>query len=139
MHADVKWIDGLTFMATATSGHGLILDAPVASGGNGRGPSPMELLLMGAGSCTGIDMINILKKARQNVTGLAIHVDSVREEADPKVFTAIKVIYNVTGKNLDHAQVKRAMDLSAEKYCCVSIMLGKTATISHELHIHEAQ
>ncbi len=138
MHADVKWIDGLTFMATPTSGHGVILDAPKDKGGDGRGPSPMELLLMGAGGCTGIDVVNILKKARQEVTGVEIHVEGVRQEENPKVFTTMKVIYTFTGKNLAKEQAERAVQLSVEKYCCVSIMLGKTAAISHEIIIKEA-
>lgn len=138
MQAEVKWLEGLTFVATATSGHGVVIDAPIDKGGNNRGSSPMELLLMGVGGCTGIDVLFILKKAKQVVTGLSIKVESVRESEDPKIFTALKVIYTFTGKELALIQVERAVKMSAEKYCCVSIMLGKTATITHEIIILEA-
>ncbi len=135
MHADIKWIEGLTFLATATSGHGVVIDAPEMYGGHNRGSSPMELLLMGVGGCTGIDVLNILRKANQTVTGLKIHVDSVRNADDPKIFTHIKVVYTFSGTALSRTHVERAVQLSAEKYCCVSIMLGKTATIEHEIII----
>ncbi len=137
MQAEVKWLEKLTFVATATSGHGVVIDAPVDKGGNNRGSSPMELLLMGVGGCTGIDVLFILEKAKQVVTGLSINVESVREIEDPKIFTELKVIYHFKGKNLARNQVERAVKMSAEKYCCVSIMLGKTASISHEIIIEE--
>ncbi|PJG58112.1 OsmC family protein [Aeromonas cavernicola] len=137
MNAEITWVEQLTFLATADSGHGVVIDAPVDKGGNNRGSSPMELLLMGVGSCTGIDVLNILEKSRQHVTGLRINIESVREQEDPKVFTAIKIIYRFSGHNLSRTHVERAVNLSAEKYCCVSIMLGKTATIAHEIIIEE--
>ncbi|MFB2863378.1 OsmC family protein [Aeromonas sp. MdU4] len=137
MNAEITWLENMTFVATADSGHGVVIDAPVDKGGNNRGSSPMELLLMGVGSCTGIDVLNILKKAKQQVTSLRVNVESVREQADPKIFTAIKVIYHFKGKELSRKHVERAVSLSAEKYCCVSIMLGKTAEITHEIHIED--
>ncbi len=136
MDANIQWVENLTFLATSNSGHGIIMDAPINKGGNNRGPTPMEMLLMGAGGCTGIDVISILKKADQNVTALKIGLSSVQADDNPRVFTQIKIVYTFTGHNLSQTQVERAVKLSATKYCGASITLEKTATITHEVIIH---
>ncbi|MEO5862399.1 MAG: OsmC family protein, partial [Burkholderiales bacterium] len=108
------------------------------AGGRNLGMRPMETVLIGAGGCTAFDVIFILKKARQNVTDCVAEIDADRAPTDPKVFTKIHFHFIVTGKNLNPTQVERAINLSAEKYCSASIMLGKTAAMTHDFEIREA-
>jgi putative redox protein len=98
----------------------------------------MEMLLLGLGACTSVDVVNILKKARQPVTDCAVELDAERADTDPKVFTQIRVHFIVTGKELSDKHVERAVALSAEKYCSASLMLGKTAEITHTYEVREA-
>lgn len=139
MKARVKWVQDLTFVGESGSGHAVVIDGPPDSGGRNLGVRPMELLLLGLGSCSAVDVILILKKARQNVSDCAVELQAQRAEQDPKVFTAVRMHYVVTGKGVQEAAVKRAVELSAEKYCSASVMLGKTAEITHTFEIHEAE
>lgn len=137
MKARVKWVEDITFVGEADSGHAVVMDAAVENGGNNRGMRPMEMLLMGMGGCTAFDVLLILKKARQPVTDCEVLVDAERATDHPKVFTRIRVHYRIRGKGLAETHVKRAVDLSAQKYCAASAMLGKTAEISHDYEILE--
>lgn len=138
MKAQVKWIDGVSFVGESGSGHAIVLDGAAEAGGRNIGMRPMELLLIGLGSCSSFDVVTILKKARQPITDCVAEISAERAEDIPKVFTKIHVHYVVTGKALNPAQVERAIKLSAEKYCSASIMLGKSAEISHDFEVVEA-
>ena len=135
MECTVRWVTAKTFLGETGSGHTVVMDGPVEAGGRNLAPRPMEMLLAGAGGCTLFDVVAILEKGRQPVTDCAVHVLAERAETDPKVFTRIHFHYRLAGKGLDPNKVKRAIELSAEKYCSASIMLGKTATITHTWEI----
>lgn len=138
MHATVKWIDGVSFVGEADSGHAVVMDGATDAGGRNIGFRPMELLLVGMGGCTAFDVVTILQKARQPVTDCRVELSADRAEEVPKVFTRIHVHFVVSGKDLKPAQVERAVKLSAEKYCSASLMLGKTAVVTHDFEIVEA-
>ncbi len=138
MKARVKWVEGMTYLAESDSGHALVMDGAPELGGRNLGPRPMEMLLLGMGGCTAIDVIHILKKARQEVSDCVVELDAERAETEPKVFTRIRVHFVISGRGLSEKQVDRAVTLSAEKYCSASIMLGKSAEISHTFEIREA-
>jgi putative redox protein len=138
MKARVKLTEGMTFVAESGSGHAVVVDAAPDIGGKDLGPRPMELVLMGTGACTAIDVMHILRKARQPVTDCVVELEAERANEDPKVFTSIKLRYIVTGRGLATAQVERAIKLSKEKYCSATIMLAATATISFEFEVREA-
>jgi putative redox protein len=135
MKARVKWVEGVTFVGESASGHAVVMDGPPESGGRNLGIRPMEMLLLGMGGCTAFDVVMILKKARQPVTDCVVEMQAERAAADPKVFTRIHVHFVVTGSGLSDKQVARAVELSAEKYCSASIMLGKAAEISHDYEV----
>ena len=137
MKTRITWLEDMTYVAQSPSGHALVIDGPPELGGHNLGPRPMELLLMGMGGCTAIDVVNILRKARQELRGCELQIDAERADSDPKVFTTIQVHFILTGKSLSAKHVERAIHLSAEKYCAASIMLGKTAQISHTFEIRE--
>jgi putative redox protein len=138
MKATVKWIDNVQFVAESGSGHSIVLDGPEASGGRNIGVRPMEMLLMGMGGCASYDVMSILKKSRQNVLACRAELEAQRADAVPAVFTDIAIKFIVTGKDLKEAQVKRAVELSAEKYCSASIMLSKAGVnITHSYEIIE--
>ncbi|MDD3518701.1 MAG: OsmC family protein [Chromatiales bacterium] len=137
MKAVVKWLDHMTFVGESGSGHAVVMDGPPESGGRNLGIRPMEMLLLGAGGCTSFDVIGILKKSRQAVTGCEAQITAERADADPKVFTRIHIHFVVRGKDLSSKHVERAIGLSAEKYCSASIMLGKTAEVTHDFEIVE--
>ena len=137
MKTRITWLEDMTYVAQSPSGHALVIDGPPELGGHNLGPRPMELLLMGMGGCTAIDVVNILRKARQELRGCELQIDAERADSDPKVFTTIQVHFILTGNNLSAKHVERAIHLSAEKYCSASIMLGKTAQISHTFEIRE--
>lgn len=139
MECTVKWVDGMTFMAETGSGHLVTMDGAPEGGGRDLAPRPMELLLAGTGGCTAYDTVLILRRSRQDVRGCTVKLEAERAETDPKVFTRIRFLYTVTGKNLKRDTVERAIHLSAEKYCSASIMLGKTAEITHEWEIVEVE
>ncbi len=138
MKARIKWVEQATFVGESASGHAVVMDGPPDHGGRNLGPRPMEMLLLGMGGCTSFDVVSILKKARQAITDCVAEISAERADTDPKVFTRIHVHFIVTGQGLKEAQVKRAVELSAEKYCSASIMLGKAAQISHDYEIVEA-
>lgn len=139
MECTVKWVDGMTFLAETGTGHVLAMDGAPEAGGRNLAPRPMELLLAGAGGCTAFDIVLILKRGRQDVRDCQVRLSAERAEADPKVFTRIAFTYTVKGKGLKPDAVERAIHLSAEKYCSASIMLAKTAEITHEWEIVEVE
>ncbi|MBL4762026.1 MAG: OsmC family protein [Gammaproteobacteria bacterium] len=138
MKARVKWLDNMTFVGESASGHSVVMDGPPEFGGRDLGIRPMEMLLLGMGGCTAFDVINILKKSRQNVVDCTVELEAERSDREPKVFTKIHAHFVVEGKNLSADKVKRAIDLSADKFCSASIMLGKTAAITHDFEIKES-
>lgn len=136
MQATVKWMDGAQFLGESGSGHSVVMDGPEDLGGRNTGFRPMEMLLLGVGGCSIYDILSMLKKSRQRVTDCRIDINAERADAVPAVFTKIHLHVVVTGVGLKEAQVKRAVALSAEKYCSASIMLGAGGveiTHSHEL------
>ena len=137
MKSRIKWVEGVMFVGESDSGHSVVMDGPPESGGRNRGIRPMELMLIGMGGCTSFDVLHILKKARQPVTDCVAEIEADRAESEPKVFTRIHVHFVVSGNGLKESHVKRAVELSAEKYCSASIMLGKTAKITHDYEIIE--
>ena len=137
MKARIKWVDGMSFLGESGSGHAVLMDGAPEAGGRNLGPRPMEMVLMGTGGCSAFDVVLILKKSRQEINDCVVEIESERAEEDPKVFTRIHFHFIVTGKNLNPAQVERAIKLSAEKYCSASIMLGKTAQMTHDFEIVE--
>jgi putative redox protein len=138
MKARVKLAEGMTFVAESGSGHAVVVDASPDVGGRNLGARPMELVLMGLGTCSAIDVLHILRKGRQAVTDCVVELDGERAEKDPKVFTRIQLHYVVTGRTLDAKQVERAIALSKEKYCSATAMLAKTAEIRVDFEIREA-
>ncbi len=138
MKARIKLVEGMTFMAESGSGHGVLVDAAPDAGGKNLGARPMELVLMGTGACSAIDVMLILRKARQQVTDCVIELESERAGEEPKVFTRIHLHYVVTGKALAASHVERAIRLSKEKYCSATAMLEKTAQITWDYEIREA-
>ena len=138
MDCTVRWHEGMSFIAETGSGHLVAMDGAPAAGGRNLAPRPMELLLAGTGGCTSFDIVMILQRGRHAVTGCEVKLSAERAEADPKVFTRINMHFIVTGKGLKAEAVERAVKLSAEKYCSASIMLGKTAEMTHSFEIVEA-
>jgi putative redox protein len=137
MKARIKWVENVSFIAESGSGHALVMDGAPEGGGRNLGPRPMEVVLMGTGGCTAYDVVHILRKSRASVSDCVVEIDAERAEEDPKVFTKIHFHFIVTGNGLKPAQVERAVHLTAEKYCSASIMLGKTAAITHDFEIRE--
>ena len=133
MKARAKWVDGMAFMGESGSGHAMIMDGAPEYGGRNLGIRPMEMLLIGLAGCTGFDVVSILKKGRESVTGCEVEVEAERASEDPKVFTKIHIAYRVSGRGLSQAKAERAVTLSKEKYCSASIMLGATAEMSTSL------
>lgn len=137
MECVVKWMDGMSFAAETGSGHVVLMDGAPEAGGRNLAPRPMELVLAGTGGCTAFDVVLILKRGRQEVTGCEVKLSAERAESDPKVFTRIHFHYRVRGRGLKADAVERAVRLSAEKYCSASAMLAKTAAITHDWTIEE--
>ena len=137
MECRVKWVDGMSFIAETESGHALVMDGAPEGGGRNIGPRPMETVLAGTGGCTAYDVVLILKKSRQRVSGCELSLRAERAETDPKVFTKIHMHFVVRGRDLKPSMVENAIRLSHEKYCSASIMLGKTAQITHDYEIVE--
>jgi putative redox protein len=138
MRVRIKWLENVSFVAESESGHAFVMDGAPEGGGRNLGPRPMETVLMGTGGCTAYDVVHILKKSRAPVTDCVVQIDAQRAAEDPKVFTKMHFHFVVTGKGLKPQVVERAIALSAEKYCSASIMLAKTATITHDFEIVEA-
>jgi putative redox protein len=140
MDCTVRWSGndaGMSFVAETGSGHAVMMDGAPEAGGRNLAPRPMEMMLAGAGGCTAFDVVLILKKGRQAVSGCEVTLKAERAETDPKIFTHIHFHYRVKGKQLKPETVARAIELSKDKYCSASIILGKTAEITHDFEIIE--
>ena len=135
MNISVNWIDGMLMVGKSHSGHSITMDGPPEIGGNNLGVRPMEMLLLGVAGCTMIDVVTTLKKMRQDFTNCETKLSAERAEEHPKVFTDIHIQFILKGQDLDPKKVEKAITLSAEKYCSASIMLGKTASITHDFEI----
>ncbi|NQY51381.1 MAG: OsmC family protein [Piscirickettsiaceae bacterium] len=135
MKARVKWIEDIVFLGISGTGHTIVMDGSKDIGKNSTGMRPMELLLLGLGGCTAFDVVTILKKYRQNIYDCSVEIEGQRSNKIPKIFTKIDIHYKVMGKNLKEEKVKRAIELSTDKYCSASLMLGKTARINHDYKI----
>jgi len=133
--AVVKYSGGMQFIGSADSGHAVVMDAGPDSGGENTGSRPMELLLMGIGGCSGMDIISILKKKKQDITGLEAHVNGTMAEDYPHKYTEISIVYIVKGRNISEDAVKRAVNLSMDKYCSVKATLEGVAKISFSYKI----
>jgi putative redox protein len=137
MKARIKWIENASFLGQTESGHSLVMDGPPEAGGQNMGPRPMETVLLGTGACSAFDVVYILRRARQPILSCEVELEAERAKEDPKVFTRIHFHFIVSGRKLNSAQVERAIKLSAEKYCSASIMLAKTAAITHDYRLIE--
>lgn len=137
MKAKVKLVDGMMFVGESGSGHAIVMDGAPEYGGRNLGIRPMEMLLLGLGGCTAFDIVQILRRGREQVDDCEVSVEAERAETDPKVFTKIHMVYRVKGRDLAPAKVERAIMLSKEKYCSASIMLGAVAEITHEWTVVE--
>jgi putative redox protein len=135
MKARVKWVEQASCLGETESNHAVLMDGPPDAGGRNLGPRPMEMLLLGTGGCTCFDVVSILKKSRQAISDCYVELDAERAETDPKVFTKIHMHFVVKGKDIKPEVVEKAIKLSAEKYCSASIMLGQTATITHDFEV----
>ncbi|PSU33049.1 OsmC family protein [Photobacterium lutimaris] len=134
MQSRVKWVENMTFLGQSNSGHSVIMD------GNGgeKAPSPMELVLMAAGGCSSVDVVDGLKAAGQKITGCEAQINSVRREQAPRIFTTANLHFVVTGENLDEAVVAKTVADSLEKYCSVCLMLGEGVEMTHSYEVVEA-
>jgi putative redox protein len=138
MKTRIEWVDNAMFIGQTESNHSVVMDGPADSGGQNRGPRPMEMMLTGLGGCTSFDVVNILKKSRQQVSGCIAEISAERSDQIPAVFTDIHIHFVVKGKNLKESQVKKALSLSADKYCSASIMLARGGVnITHDYEILE--
>jgi len=137
MKVRIKWIENVAFVGETESSHAIIMDGAPEGGGRNIGPRPMETMLAGTGGCTAYDVVSILRKARQDITDCVVDIEADRAAQDPKVFTRIHLHFTIKGRNVKKEHVERAIHLSAEKYCSATIMLGKTAQISHDYEIVE--
>ena len=135
MNISVNWVDGMLMVGKSHSGHSITMDGPPEIGGENLGVRPMEMLLLGVAGCTMIDVVSTLKKMRQDLIQCETKVNAERANDHPKVFTDIHIQFVIKGKDLDQNKVEKAITLSAEKYCSASIMLGKTASITHDFEI----
>ncbi|MES9993473.1 MAG: OsmC family protein [Candidatus Thiodiazotropha sp.] len=139
MKARVVWVEDSVMMGESGSGHGVVMDGPPEHGGRNLGIRPMEMLLLGMGGCTEFDVMSILRKSRQQVTSCVVELEAERAQQDPKVFTRIHAHFIVSGKDLSEKHVARAISLSAEKYCSASLMLAKSAEVTHDYEIRDEQ
>jgi putative redox protein len=137
MKSKVKLIEGMQFVGTADSGHAVIMDAPPSVGGADTGARPSELLLMALGGCSGMDVVSILRKKKQEITNVEVHVTGETQQEHPRYFTDIHIEYAVTGRNISEDAVKRAVGLSLDKYCMVGTTIAKGARITHSSTIIE--
>ncbi len=138
MKARVKWLDNMSFVGESGSGHSVVMDGPPELGGRNLGVRPMEMLLLGLGGCSSFDVVLILQKSKQQVIDCEVEIEAERADKEPKVFTRIHLHFIVTGRELVEEKVARAIKLSAEKYCSASIMLAKTAEVTHDFEVREA-
>jgi len=138
MKTRVKWVEGVSFVAETGSGHAVVIDGAPEAGGRNLGMRPMEMVLAGTAACSAFDVVWILRKARQPIADCVVEAEAERAPAEPKVFTRIHFRYRVAGRGLDPRQVERAVTLSKDKYCSATIMLAKTAEITHSVEIVDA-
>lgn len=137
--ARVKWAGDMTFIGESPTGHAVVMDSGSEDGGLDHGIRPMEMLLLGAGGCSSIDVMMMLKKSRQKITDCWVELDSERALEPPRVFTKIHMHFVVTGHDVDPRHVERAIQLSKEKYCSASVQLGAMAEITSDFEIREAE
>jgi len=135
MKARIKWVENALMVGESGSGHAVVMDGPPEHGGRNLGVRPMEMLLLGLGGCTQFDVLHILRKGRHSVVRCDVEIEAERAETEPKVFTRIHVHFIVAGPGLTNKAVARAVNLSAEKYCSASLMLGKVAEITHDFEL----
>ena len=135
--AKVSWVDGALFVAEGGSGHTITMDGAADIGGRNLASRPMEVMLMGMGGCTAIDVVSMLKKQRQDILGVEVSLSGERAGDHPMVYTEVKVVYTVRGRRLNKALVERAVSLSDEKYCSATAMFKKSAKVSHEVVLVE--
>ena len=135
MKARIKWVEGRTFIGESGSGHKIVLGTAHGPDGTTPGPSPMELVLIGTGGCSAFDVVHILEKGREAVEDCVVELEAERAETDPKVFTRVHMHFIVKGRALSRDKVKRAIDLSIEKYCSASAMIARTAAMTHDFAI----
>lgn len=135
--AKIAWVDGMLMVAEGGSGHTITMDGAPDVGGRNLASRPMEIMLMGMGGCTAIDVVSMLKKQRQDIEGVEVSLVAERAEDHPKVFTSVKVVYTVRGRNLNKALVERAVSLSDEKYCSATAIIKKSANVTHEVVLVE--
>lgn len=136
--AKISWVEGALFVAESGTGHTFTMDGAEDVGGRDLAARPMEVLLMGMGGCTAIDVVSMLKKQRQDITGVEVAMTAERATDYPKVYVEVKLTYTVRGKNLNRALVERAVTLSDEKYCSATAMFKKTAKVTHQIVLVEA-
>ena len=137
MNLSVNWVDGMLMVGKSHSGHSITMDGPIEIGGENLGVRPMEMLLLGVAGCTMIDVVTTLQKMRQDLSHCETRISAERANEHPKVFTDIHIHFIIKGKDIDPKKVDKAISLSAEKYCSASIMLGKTAKITHDFEVLE--
>lgn len=137
MEAKVKWVGDMMFLGESGSGHTAVMDGPPDHGGRNMGLRPMEMILLGVGGCASFDVVQILKKGRNDIVDCVAELTAERVDTVPSVFSKIHIHFVVSGRNLKASVVERAVKLSAEKYCSASIMLGKTVDISHDFEVVE--
>jgi len=137
MKATVKWLDHMSFVGESGSGHSVVMDGAPDVGGRNMGVRPMEMVLLGLGGCTSFDLVLILQRQRQAVADVRVEIEAQRATKVPKVFTRIHVHYVVEGRGLDTKKVERAVSMTADKYCSVSIMLSASVELSHDFEIIE--
>jgi putative redox protein len=135
LHSKVRLVENMQFIATADSGHAVVMDGPPNVGGNNTGTKPSELLLMAFGGCSGMDVISILRKKKQDVTGFEMNVSGDTAESNPKSIQKMHIEYVITGRNISEEAVTRAIELSLGKYCLVGTTIGKGAEITHSYRI----
>lgn len=136
MKATVRWVNNAMFLGESGSGHTVVMDGPEDSGGQNLGVRPMEMLLLGTGGCSSFDVVNILRKSRQDIVDCVVDMEATRADGVPAVFESIHMHFKVTGNNLSEKQVERAVHLSADKYCSASIMLGEAGVkVTHSFEI----
>ncbi|HJQ60993.1 MAG TPA: OsmC family protein [Vineibacter sp.] len=135
--ARIAWVEGALFVAESGSGHTVTMDGSPDDGGRDLAARPMEMVLIGMGGCTAIDVVSMLKKQRQDIRDVVVELAAERADSPPKVFTKVTVIYRVRGKNLNRALVERAVTLSEDKYCSATAMIKKTADVGHEVVLEE--
>jgi putative redox protein len=137
MNTTVRWIDGMMMVGESASGHAIVMDGPENLGGKNLGVRPMEMLLLGMGGCTTVDVVSTLKKMRETVNDCRVEISADRADEHPKTFTKIHLHFVIDGTDLNEKKVAKAVSLSADKYCSASIMLGKMADITHDFSINE--